>query len=43
MCSSNIFLAKTDVAKAKAEITKWMFIFWIEEMAATMAIVKFLM
>lgn len=32
---------KEDVANTKAEIIKWMFIFWAGQIAATIAIVKF--
>ena len=31
---------KTDIANNKAEIIKWMFIFWVGQMAATIAIIK---
>jgi len=33
---------RTEMANFKAEIIKWMFLFWIGQMAATAAIVKFL-
>jgi hypothetical protein len=32
---------KEDVANTRAEIIKWMFIFWIGQIAATLAIMKF--
>ncbi len=31
---------KADVAELKAELMRWMFIFWVGQMAATIAIVK---
>ena len=31
---------KHDVSEVKAEIIKWMFIFWVGQMAATIAIIK---
>jgi hypothetical protein len=31
---------RTEIANHKAEIIKWMFLFWIGQMAATAAIVK---
>jgi hypothetical protein len=33
---------RTEMANHKAEIIKWMFLFWIGQMAATAAIVKLL-
>jgi hypothetical protein len=33
---------RTEMASHKAEIIKWMFLFWIGQMAATAAIVKLL-
>ena len=33
---------KEDLANTKADIIKWMFIFWIGQMTATVAIVKLL-
>ena len=33
---------RTEMANFKAEIIKWMFLFWIGQMAATVAIVKLL-
>jgi hypothetical protein len=33
---------RTEIANFKAEIIKWMFLFWIGQMAATAAIVKLL-
>jgi hypothetical protein len=35
-------MTKQDGAELKAEMIKWMFLFWIGQMAATAAIVKFL-
>jgi|GEM_PF-973029 len=35
-------MTKQDGAEIKAEIIKWMFLFWIGQLAATVAIVKFL-
>jgi hypothetical protein len=32
--------AKTDLADLKAELTRWMFTFWVGQTAATIAIVK---
>lgn len=32
---------KTDIANTKAEIIKWMFIFWFGQLAAFIAIAKF--
>jgi hypothetical protein len=36
-------MTKQDGAELKAEMIKWMFLFWITQMAATAAIVKFLL
>ena len=36
-------MTKQDGAEIKAEIIKWMFLFWIGQTAATAAIVKFLL
>jgi hypothetical protein len=36
-------MTKQDGAELKAEMIKWMFLFWIGQMAATAAIVKFLL
>jgi hypothetical protein len=36
-------MTKQDGAEVKAEIIKWMFLFWIGQTAATAAIVKFLL
>jgi len=33
---------KEDVANSRAELIKWMFIFWIGQLGATIAIYKFL-
>jgi hypothetical protein len=35
-------MTKQDGAELKAEIIKWMFLFWIGQTAVTIAIVKFL-
>jgi hypothetical protein len=35
-------MTKQDGAKIKAEVIKWMFLFWIGQLAATAAIIKFL-
>ena len=35
-------MTKQDGSEIKAEIIKWMFLFWIEQVAATVAAVKFL-
>ena len=35
-------MTKQDGAELKAEMIKWMFLFWIGQMAATVAIVKLL-
>jgi len=32
---------KTDIANTKAEIIKWMFLFWIGQLAAFIAIAKY--
>ncbi len=32
---------KTDIAESKADLIKWMFIFWISQLASFMAIAKF--
>ena len=38
---SKVHLAtKTDLAEVKSDIIKWMFIFWVGQLAATIAIVK---
>ena len=33
---------RVEIAEAKTEVIKWMFLFWIGQMAATAAIVKLL-
>ena len=33
---------RVEIAESKTEVIKWMFLFWIGQMAATAAIVKFL-
>ncbi len=35
----NIFASKEDLANTKADIIKWMFIFWIGQLGATIAII----
>ena len=35
-------MTKQDGAELKAEIIKWMFLFWIGQMATTAALIKFL-
>ena len=35
-------MTKQDGSEIKAEIIKWMFLFWLGQMAATFAVVKFL-
>src|SRR5438552_5546263 len=37
------FATKQDVANAKADLIKWMFIFWITQLASLIAIVKFVL
>lgn len=39
----DILATKEDVANSKAEVIKWMFIFWVGQLAAFIAIAKFLM
>ena len=39
---SKRLMTKQDGAGIKAEIIKWMFLFWLGQMAATFAVVKFL-
>lgn len=34
---------KKDIAESKADMIKWMFIFWIGQIAAIMALIKFMM
>lgn len=36
------FASKEDVANSKADIIKWMFIFWVGQLAAVFAILEFL-
>jgi len=38
----DIFATKEDLANLKAEIIKWMFIFWIGQLGALVAILKLL-
>jgi hypothetical protein len=33
---------KAELAEVKAELIRWMFIFWVGQIAATVALVKFL-
>ena len=37
----NILATKVDLAETKSEIIKWMFIFWIGQVAVTLALVYF--
>jgi len=37
------FASKADVSEAKADIIKWMFVFWIGQLAAFFAIIKFIL
>ncbi len=37
----DILATKVDLAEAKSDIIKWMFIFWIGQVAVTLAIVYF--
>jgi hypothetical protein len=39
---SKRFMTKADGAEIKTEIIKWMFLFWLGQMAATFAVVKIL-
>jgi len=39
----DIYAVKEDVANVKAELIKWMFVFWVGQLAAFIAIAKFLM
>lgn len=34
------FATKADLAETKAELTRWMFIFWVGQVAAMLAILK---
>ncbi len=38
----DLFATKEDLANLKAEIIKWMFIFWIGQLGALVAIIKLL-
>ncbi len=38
-----IFATKEDLVNTRAEIIKWMFIFWASQLAATFAFLKFFM
>ncbi len=38
----DLFATKEDLANLKAEIIKWMFIFWIGQLGALIAIIKLL-
>jgi len=40
---TNIIATKTDLANLKAEIIKWMFVFWIGQILAILAIVNFML
>ena len=35
------FASKEDVANAKADIIKWIFIFWVGQLAAVIALLRF--
>ena len=37
----DVLATKVDLAEAKSDIIKWMFIFWIGQVAVTLAIVYF--
>jgi uncharacterized protein (UPF0262 family) len=37
----DVLATKVDLAEAKSEIIKWMFIFWIGQIAVTLALVYF--
>ena len=39
---SKRLMTKQDGSEIKAEIIKWMFLFWVSQMAATFAVVKIL-
>ena len=39
---SSLLATKVDIAETKAEIIKWMFIFWIGQIATVIAIMKLL-
>lgn len=36
------FATKADLAELKAELMKWTFLFWVGQMAAVLAIIKYL-
>lgn len=37
----DVFATKADLAETKSEIIKWMFIFWVSQLAAMFAFLKF--
>jgi len=39
--SKELLATKTDLAETKADLIKWMFIFWIGQLASFIAIAKF--
>ena len=39
--AKNLLATKQDLAENKAELIKWMFIFWIGQLASFIAITKF--
>lgn len=40
--AKQLLSTKEDMANVKADIIKWMFIFWVGQLAATVAIIKLL-
>jgi hypothetical protein len=38
--SKDLFATKGDVANAKSDLIKWMFVFWIGQMAGSVALFK---
>jgi len=36
------FATKGDLSELKAELTKWTFVFWVGQMAITLAVIKYL-
>ena len=39
--AKSVLATKEDIANSKADMIKWMFIFWIGQMAVTITVVKF--
>ena len=37
----DVFATKEDLANSKTDIIKWMFIFWVSQLAATFAFLKY--